>query len=316
MHFPKRILQPEKFGRVAVLMGGIGAEREISLISGEAVLNALLRSEVNAIAVDIGDHPLRQLPEGKFDRVFNMIHGRGGEDGVMQGALETLHLPYTGSKVLASALTMDKLTTKLCWHGAALPTPAWCLIAIEDDIDVCANRLGFPVIVKPATEGSSIGMSKVENREALREAWKQASEYGAVFAESWIEGSEFTVGFLGEAPLPVIRLETPNVFYDYDAKYCAETTQYHCPSGLSEDLENKLKNLAMRASRLLGVSGWGRVDLFMDKEGQPWLIEINTIPGMTDHSLVPMAAQAAGLDFDGLVWRILETSLSEKRHEK
>ncbi|MEE9397110.1 MAG: D-alanine--D-alanine ligase [Methylococcales bacterium] len=314
MSFPKQILQPKNFGQVAVLMGGTGAEREISLISGDAVLNALLRSGVNAIAIDIGEYPMRQLPEGKFDRVFNMIHGRGGEDGVMQGALEALGLPYTGSKVLASALTMDKLTTKLCWHGAALPTPGWCLLAVEEDLDICANRLGFPVIVKPTMEGSSIGMSKVENKERLREAWKEASGYGVVFAESWIEGSEFTVGFLGEIPLPVIRLETPNVFYDYDAKYFAETTQYHCPSGLPEDVENKLQNLAMEASRHVGVSGWGRVDILMDKEDQPWLIEINTIPGMTDHSLVPMAANAAGLNFDDLVWRILETSLPEERH--
>ncbi|MGX2039143.1 D-alanine--D-alanine ligase [Methylocaldum sp. MU1018] len=307
----KRILKPAEFGRVAVLMGGTAAEREISLKSGQAVLAALLRNEIDAVGVDVTENPIRPLLDQHFDRVFNVIHGRGGEDGVLQGALEALGLPYTGSGVLASALSMDKLRTKLCWLGAGLPTPRWMRLRGPEDVDLCAERLGFPVIVKPAQEGSSIGMGRAENKIELREAWERASHYNcAVFAETWIVGREYTAGVLDGEPLPLIRLETPHAFYDFDAKYRAETTRYHCPAGLPPDQECALQKLALQACDTLSVTGWGRVDLLVDQEGRPWLIEVNTVPGMTDHSLVPMAAKVAGLSFEELTWRILETSFS------
>jgi D-alanine-D-alanine ligase len=299
------------FGRVAVLMGGSAAEREVSLKSGKAVLEALMSRGVEAEGFDVGRDmiaPLLQDSRG-FDRVFNIIHGRGGEDGVLQGALETLGLPYTGSGVLASALSMDKLRTKLCWMGAGLPTPRWMLLKTEADLERCRDELGFPVIIKPAQEGSSIGMSRADNFVDLKEAWRAASLYNCdVFAETWITGTEYTAGILEEMPLPLIRLETPHVFYDFDAKYRAETTQYHCPCGLPPGAEEEIQSLAQRACQIVGVLGWARVDLMIDAAGKPWLIEVNTVPGMTDHSLVPMAAREAGISFDELVWRILETS--------
>jgi D-alanine-D-alanine ligase len=307
----KRVENPKDFGRVAVLMGGAAAEREVSLSSGRAVLQALVEQGVDAVGLDVGERPIQPLLEQRFDRVFNIIHGRGGEDGVLQGALEALGIPYTGSGVLASALGMDKLRTKLCWMGAGLPTPRWMPLKAEQDLAACAEILGFPVIVKPAQEGSSIGMSRAENPVELREAWRRASQYNcAVFAETWIVGAEYTAGFLDGEPLPLIRLETPNSFYDFDAKYRAETTRYHCPCGLAAEAEAKLQDLAVRACETIGVAGWARVDLLVDGNGAPWLIEVNTVPGMTDHSLVPMAARRAGLTFGELVWRILETSLA------
>jgi D-alanine-D-alanine ligase len=307
----KRIENPEDFGRVAVLMGGAAAEREISLKSGGAVLQALLNKGIDAKGLDVGERLIEPLLGQRYDRVFNIIHGRGGEDGVLQGALEALGIPYTGSGVLASALSMDKLRTKLCWMGAGLPTPRWMRLQAEGDLAVCAETLGFPVIVKPAQEGSSIGMSRAENHEELREAWQRASQYNcAVFAEAWITGAEYTAGILDGRPLPLIRLETPHSFYDFDAKYRAETTRYHCPSGLAAGDETRLQNLAVRACETIGVTGWARVDMLVDGGGAPWLIEVNTVPGMTDHSLVPMAAREAGMDFDELVWRILETSFA------
>ena len=299
------------FGRVAVLMGGSAAEREVSLKSGKAVLDALISRGVDAEGFDVGADMIAPLLEDSrgFDRVFNIIHGRGGEDGVLQGALETLRLPYTGSGVLASALSMDKLRTKLCWMGAGLPTPRWMLLSSEADLERCRDELGFPVIIKPAQEGSSIGMSRADNFVDLKEAWRAASLYNCdVFAETWITGTEYTAGILDERPLPLIRLETPHVFYDFDAKYRAETTQYHCPCGLPPKTEEEIQSLAQKACQIVGVQGWARVDLMIDAAGKPWLIEVNTVPGMTDHSLVPMAAREAGISFDALVWRILETS--------
>ena len=305
----KRIHDPAEFGRVAVLMGGTAAEREISLKSGRAVLQALLDRGVDAFGFDVGRGWLRAFLEQPCDRVFNMIHGRGGEDGVLQGALESLGVPYTGSGVLASALAMDKLRSKLCWVGAGLPTPRWMSLKSPDDLDTCAEDLGFPLIVKPSEEGSSIGISRVENRNDLGEAWQRASQYNcAVFAETWISGREYTAATLQGQLLPLIRLETPHAFYDFDAKYRAATTAYHCPSGLDSSQEAELQHLALAACGAVGVYGWGRVDLLLDKENRPWLIEVNTVPGMTDHSLVPMAAKSAGMAFDELVWRILETS--------
>lgn len=305
--------QAAQLGRVAVLMGGASAEREVSLKSGRAVLSGLLARGVDAVGVEVGQQLVEPLLNGKFDRVFNILHGRGGEDGVLQGALEALGIPYTGSGVLASALSMDKLRTKLCWIGAGLPTPPWMLLETSQDLDRCASDLGFPVIVKPAEEGSSIGMSRAENRDELDQAWEQASQYHCpVFAEVWVTGKEYTAALLNDAPLPLIRLETPHAFYDYDAKYRAASTQYHCPCGLSAEEESSLQELAWCACRCIGVSGWGRVDFLVDAKGNPWLIEVNTVPGMTDHSLVPMAAKQAGLSFEELVWRILQTSLKDR----
>jgi D-alanine-D-alanine ligase len=306
----KQVEDPKAFGRVAVLMGGRAAEREVSLKSGGAVLQALLNKGVDAVGLDVRDNLIEPLLKERYDRVFNIIHGRGGEDGVLQGALETLGIPYTGSGVLASALGMDKLRTKFCWLGAGLPTPRWMRLRSEADLPACMETLGFPVIVKPAQEGSSIGMSRAENPAELTEAWRRASQYNCqVFAESWVTGSEYTIGLLNGRPLPPIRLETPHAFYDFDAKYRAETTRYHCPCGLPAAEEARLQALALEASETVGVAGWARVDMMVDRVGQPWLIEVNTVPGMTDHSLVPMAARVAGIDFDDLVWRILETSL-------
>ena len=306
----KRIDDPAAFGRVAVVMGGAAAERDISLISGRAVLGALQRQGVDAYALDWRDDGLAAMLNRRPARVFNIVHGRGGEDGVLQGALEALGLPYTGSGVLASALSMDKLRTKLCWKGAALPPPAWHVLEKEADLADCAQSLGFPLMVKPSLEGSSFGISRVADAAQLANAWREAARFGCdVFAESWIDGREYTAGVLGGEALPLIRLETPNQFYDFDAKYQADTTRYHCPCGLEEAREKELRRLALDACRLLGVTGWARVDLLLDAQERPWLIEVNTVPGMTDHSLVPMAAQAAGLGFDELCWRILETSL-------
>ncbi len=303
------INKPEQFGRVAVLMGGSAAEREVSLRSGAAVFAALINKGIDAIAIDVTGSPIDALAGIKVDRVFNIIHGRGGEDGVLQAILDVLGIPYTGSGVLASALSMDKLRTKLCWQGFGLVTPKWFLLKSENDVDACIANLGFPVIVKPAQEGSSIGMSKAHNKDELLKALQIASEYRCdVYAESWVTGREYTVAVLDGEALPPIRLETPNAFYDYEAKYKATTTQYHCPCGLNPEQEYQLKELAVTASAAVGVRGWSRVDVFIDDSGQYQLIEINTVPGMTDHSLVPMAAKQAGIDFDQLVWRILETS--------
>ena len=303
------IMRPEDFGCVGVLMGGNSAERAISLKSGAAVYEALIALGVNVQAIDVCDDILESIKTYPIDRVFNIMHGRGGEDGILQGVLNVLGLPYTGSGVLASALAMDKLRTKLCWRGANLPTPNWHVLENEIDLDACADALGFPMIVKPALEGSSVGISKVTSRDELTKAYQVAMACGCeVYAEAWVHGKEYTVGILQGVALPVIHVTTPSGFYDYEAKYLSNTTQYHCPCGLSEDEENTLQTLALKSSHVLNVEGWARVDVFIDNQGQAQLIEINTVPGMTDHSLVPMAAKQAGIDFPTLVWKILETS--------
>ncbi|MDX5333598.1 MAG: D-alanine--D-alanine ligase [Gammaproteobacteria bacterium] len=303
-------MQAGDFGKVAVLMGGWSAEREVSLRSGRAVLTALLENGVDAHGIDAGRDILSVLPAGGYDRVFIVMHGRGGEDGAMQGALEVLDLPYTGSGVMASALCMDKLMTKRLWQGVGLPTPRHELLRHDSDFAAIVERLGLPLIVKPALEGSSIGMSRVDRAEDLEPAYRTAREYGErVFVEQWITGGEYTAAILNGEALPLIRLETPHAFYDYDAKYQASDTRYHCPCGLSADEEAEMQALAMQAFHAVGASGWGRVDFMRDAGGQPWLIEVNTVPGMTDHSLVPMAAREAGIDFNALVMRILATSL-------
>ena len=298
-----------QFGRVAVVMGGPSAEREVSLKSGYAVLEALLAQGVNARAVEVRDDLVSPFLGGAFDCVFNAIHGRGGEDGVLQGVLESLNVPYSGSGVLASAICMDKLRTKWCLKGAGLTTPQWYTLTSEQDFDACIDQLGFPMIVKPVREGSSIGMSRVNNTGELRAGYQLAKEFDrSVYAEAWVEGDEYTVGFIGDQVLPVVRVKTPNSFYDYEAKYISDSTQYFCPSGLTQPNEERVMSLARRAIQIVGVQGWGRVDLFKDRDGQSQLIEINTVPGMTDHSLLPMAAKAAGIDFGELVWRILDSS--------
>jgi D-alanine-D-alanine ligase len=309
---PLKIKKPADFGKVAVLMGGSAAEREVSLRSGQAVYTALKNQGIDTIAIDVTASPIQALSGLQIDRVFNIIHGRGGEDGVLQAVLEVLGLPYTGSGVMASALSMDKLRTKLCWQGMGLTTPKWFVMQNEQDIDTCIAKLGFPVIVKPAQEGSSIGMSKANNREELIAALQTALPYNCdVYAEQWVQGNEYTVGVLNGEALPAIRLQTPNEFYDFDAKYRANTTQYHCPCGLTAEREQQLQVLAVKACQGLDVKGWARVDVFIDANDVAQLIEVNTVPGMTDHSLVPMAAKAAGIDFNELVWRILETSLAD-----
>ncbi len=304
---------PGDYGKVAVLMGGWAAEREVSLISGNAVLSGLRHAGVDAHGVDVGMDILEQLHEGRFDRAFVVLHGRGGEDGVIQGALETLGLPYTGSGVLASALGMDKLRSKLLWRAAGIATPPDLVLNSEKDLMGAGDKLGFPLMVKPVHEGSSLGMRRVGDDRELRMAWLAAREFDReVIAERWIHGTEYTAAILDERALPLIRVETPREFYDYQAKYEDHQTGYHCPCGLSEEVESALRAMAMRAFRVLGAHGWGRVDFLCDEDGDPWFIEINTVPGMTGHSLVPMAAKAAGLDFATLAVRILDTAVREK----
>ena len=299
-----------QFGKVAVMMGGSSAEREISLQSGQAVFEALQRQKVDAHIVDPQENLMTQLATGNFDRVFIALHGRGGEDGLIQGLLETLELPYTGSGVLGSSLAMDKCRSKRVWQSHELPTPAFVELNEHSDRENVVEYLGLPLIIKPVREGSSYGASKVKELGELKNAWRQAHEYDErVMAESWIVGSEYTVSILGDDVLPMVRLETPREFYDYEAKYIADTTKYHCPCGLDADVENELGKLAFEAFKALDASGWGRVDFILDAENKPWLIEVNTIPGMTSHSLVPMSAKQAGMSFDDLTLRILAASL-------
>lgn len=306
---------PARFGKVAVLMGGWSAERTVSLNSGRAVLDALRRGGVDAHGIDVQrETVMRDLLEGQYARVFNILHGPGGEDGVMQGALEVLGLPYTGSGVMASALAMDKLRSKQLLEGAGIPTPPYLVLEDDFDPDYVVATLGLPLMVKPALEGSSIGMTKVNEVEDLPAAWQMAASFkGAVLVERWIEGREYTVAILGDTPLPVICLETPRDFYDYEAKYQANDTRYLCPCGLATEEEHRLQRLALAAFQALGAEGWGRVDIMCTQDGTPFVIELNTVPGMTDHSLVPMAAKVAGIEFDQLVLRILAQTLEPKQ---
>jgi len=302
----------KRFGKVAVMLGGTSAERPVSLNSGNAVLAALTRQGVDAHAFDPANRNLGDLISGEFDRVFIALHGRYGEDGCMQGALELLNLPYTGSGVMASAIGMDKWRTKLLWRAAGLPTADWDILVADSDFAAIEKRLGLPIFVKPAREGSSIGMSKVTEAGTLKAAFDVAVEHDAlVLAEKFIDGAEFTVGILGNSALPLIRLQPAQEkdFYDFEAKYLRDDTQYHCPAGLPDAQEMALRQLALDAFRLVEGRGWGRVDLMLDSLGNPYLLEVNTSPGMTDHSLVPMAARVAGLSFDQLCIAILEQTL-------
>ena len=301
-----------EFGRVAVLMGGRSAEREISLISGQAVLAALLKNGIDAHAIDVGGDVCAQLHQGNFDRVFNILHGRGGEDGQIQGLLQMIKLPYTGSQVTGAVLSMNKCLSKQLWQQQGLPTASFEPVNNDTNPAVLIEKIGLPLIIKPVNEGSSIGMSKVTEPSQLKPAIELALQYDQdVIAESWIQGEEYTVGILDGEALPVIRLRTPNAFYDFDAKYKANTTEYLCPCGLDENAEAECQQLALKAFSTLEMRGWGRIDFMRDSTGQFYLLEANSVPGMTDHSLVPMAAKQAGLSFEQLVWRILETSMEQ-----
>jgi D-alanine-D-alanine ligase len=292
------------FGKVAVLLGGRSGEREVSLKSGHAVLAALLRSGVDAHAFDPAERPLHEL-EG-FDRVFIALHGRFGEDGTIQGALELMGIPYTGSGVMASSVGMDKWRTKLLWRAAGVVTPDFVMVDANSDFAAIEQQLGLPLFVKPANEGSSIGISKVKHAGELKPAYALAAKSDLlVIAEQFIGGGEYTVGILGDQALPIVRIVPANEFYDYEAKYLRDDTQYLCPCGLSPEKEAQIQAEALQAFRTIGGRGWGRVDFLMDEAGQHYFLEVNTSPGMTDHSLVPMGAKAAGISFDALVLKIL-----------
>jgi len=309
----RRVADPKEFGRVAVMLGGDSSEREISLLTGTAVLEALKRRGVDAHAFDPRDVPLTELSARRFARVWIALHGPGGEDGTLQGALDYLGVPYTGSGVMGSAIGMDKLRTKRLAASNGVPTADFVVLRGPQDFAPALERLKLPLIVKPATQGSSVGMSKVERAADLPAAFEAAARLETeVFAEPWITGGEYTVAILQGAALPSIRIETPRTFYDYEAKYFRDDTRYFCPSGLSGPAEAHLASLALAAFEAAGASGWGRADFMMDGSGRPLLLEINTIPGMTSHSLVPMAARAVGVDFDELAWRVLETSLARR----
>ena len=304
----------EKFGRVGLLYGGTSSEREVSLMSGTAIHEALQSLGIDVVAIDAGENLLQELPSYQLDRVFIALHGVGGEDGTLQGALEYLDLPYTGSGVLASALAMDKLRCKQMWQGMGLPTTDFARLEADSDWAAILERLGGSVMVKPACEGSSIGMSRAATAEQLQQAWRDAAatdsdQQVAVIAEPLLPGPEYTVAILDGQLLPSIRIESNAEFYDYQAKYFSNETQYLCPSELSELREQELQELCLQAFDSVGCRGWGRVDVMVDGQGNFQLLEVNTVPGMTSHSLVPMAAKAAGLSFDQLIEKVLEVSL-------
>ncbi len=299
-------------GRVAVLIGGWSAEREVSLKSGEQVLGALQSAGVDAFAVDVQRSELHDALLGKCDRVFNLLHGTWGEDGNLQGFLETLGIPYTGSSALASALAMDKDLAKAVCRQHGINTPQWRTVQSVDECQDAAGEYGYPMVLKPVAEGSSIGVSLVMQNQ-LASAYDNAASYGSVMAEQYIDGSEITIGILNGQVLPAVKITTPNQFYDYDAKYLDNSTTYDCPSGLDTELERQMSATALRVFDLLKCHGWGRVDFLLDKNDRYFLLEVNTVPGMTDHSLVPMAARQAGMEFDELVVRILATSMESRK---
>jgi D-alanine-D-alanine ligase len=298
------------FGKVAVLFGGTSAEREVSLNSGSRVLAALQGQGIDAHAFDPATQPLDALKG--YDRAFIALHGRHGEDGTIQGALEVMHIPYTGSGVLASALAMDKFRTKLMWQAAGLPVPEYALLDAGSDFADIEVALGLPLFVKPAREGSSIGVTKVKTPGGLQAAYDEAARHDPlVIAEQGVMGGEYTVGILGDEAFPIIKIEPATEFYDYEAKYFRDDTRYLCPCGLSAEKEALIRHQALEAFRILGGRGWGRVDFLMDEDGNHYFLEVNTAPGMTDHSLVPMAARVAGLEYPALVRRVLEMAAND-----
>jgi D-alanine-D-alanine ligase len=308
--FPaRRVTVPKAFGRVAVLLGGTSSERAVSLDSGRNVLEALRAQGIDAQPVDGIPALVAALDAGRYDRVFNIMHGGDGENGVVQGLLDALGVPYTGSGVLGSALTLDKIRTKQVWLALGLPTPKYVRVAKGADVAAAAQAVGYPLIVKPSCEGSSVGVTRVFDAAGLAAAVELAARYpGELLMEELVQGGEYTVGVLGDVALPSIRIVPAGEYYDYHAKYVAEDTQYLCP-GLQGADEEAMRALALAAFRASGASGWGRVDVMRDAQGRSFLLEVNTTPGMTSHSLVPKAARAAGVEFPELVWRILETSL-------
>lgn len=298
------------FGKVAVLMGGLSAEREISLKSGAAVLAALQSRGVDAHGLDVGNDALAQLQSGGFDRAFNIMHGGIGENGVLQGVLDIMQLPYTGSGVLASAIGMDKWRNKLLWQAAGLPVPECVLLTAQSEFALLEQMFDLPLFVKPANEGSSVGISMVKKPGELEAAYHEAAKYDSlVLAEKYLGGGEYTIAILNNEALPPVKIETSNDYYDYAAKYLQDDTRYLCPCDLNDEQVARLQALALQAFAVLGAQGWGRIDILLDDSGEPYLLEANTVPGMTDHSLVPMAARAAGIEFDELVWRILSATL-------
>lgn len=303
-------MNSRNLGKVAVLLGGRSAERDISLKSGQAVLTALQRNKVDAHAFDPIDQSLENLLKQRFSRVFIALHGRYGEDGSVQGALELMDLPYTGSGILASALAMDKWRTKMIWQSVGISTPDYVMLDDNSNFREVADRLGLPLIIKPVREGSTIGLSKVDHERDMQAAYQTAARHDSlVMAEQFIEGIELTAAILNDTPLPLVRIDVDEGLYDYQAKYFSDNTRYTCPSGLPETLTTDIQEQALYAHQLLGCTGWSRVDLILDKNEQPFFLEANTSPGMTDHSLVPMAAQAAGISFDELVINILSLTL-------
>lgn len=298
------------FGKVAVLFGGTSAEREVSLNSGSRVLAALQGQGIDAQAFDPASQPLDALKG--YDRAFIALHGRHGEDGTIQGALEVMHIPYTGSGVLASALAMDKFRTKLMWQAAGLAIPEYALLTADSDFGDIEEELGLPLFVKPAREGSSIGVTKVKQRGALKAAYAEAARHDPlVIAEKGVMGGEYTVGIIGDEAMPIIKIEPATEWYDYEAKYNRDDTKYLCPCGLPEAKEMEIRKGALEAFRVLGGRGWGRVDFLMDEDGKHYFLEVNTAPGMTDHSLVPMAARVNGMDYPTLVRRVLELATND-----
>ncbi len=296
-----------QFGKVAVLLGGRSAEREISLQSGQAVLDALLRCGVDAHSFDPAGQSMEKLLQQGFDKAFIALHGRFGEDGTIQGAVELMGLPYIGSGVMAGALAMDKWRTKLIWQAAGIQSPRYALLQADSNFEQVAETLGLPLIVKPAREGSTIGLTKVKRAEDLAQAYQLAAQHDAlVLAEEFIAGKELTVAILGETPLPVVRIEIAGELYDYEAKYLSNETKYFCPSGLPVELETAIQREVLKAYQVLGCQGWGRIDLILSETNQFYFLEANTSPGMTSHSLVPMAARTAGIPFEDLVLRILD----------
>jgi D-alanine-D-alanine ligase len=308
---PLKTFDPETFGHVGLVIGGDSAEREVSLNGGKAVSAALERKGVDYRVFDGPLALFEAIGRGEIDRVFNLLHGPGGEDGSLQGALQLMKIPVTGSDLASSALTMDKVRSKWVWERNGIATPPFEAFGPDEhDYDRALERLGLPLFVKPTGLGSSIGITKVGDEKELPAAVEYARRYGAaVIIEREILGGEYFAGVIGRLALPLIRIETPREFYDYEAKYESDDTQYFCPCGLTGDQEQKLQEMSLKAFALLGASGWGRVDFLLDADGKPWFLEVNTTPGMTDHSLVPQAAAEIGIDFDDLVWRILETSL-------
>ena len=304
------MIAPAEFGKVAVLLGGKSAEREISLMSGGGVLKALRSKGIDAQAFDPAERDLFDLKREGFARCFIALHGRGGEDGTLQGALEVLGLPYTGSGVLGSAVGMDKWRCKMIWLAKGLPTPRYRILSAGDDWSEVARELGLPLIVKPVNEGSTLGLTKVVEASQLRAAYELAAHryHDLALAEQFIAGPEYTVGILQDRALPLIRIEAPQGNYDYQSKYFSDDTKYICPCGLPAPEEEALQALALKAFRLVGCTGWGRIDLMLDAKGEPWLLEVNTSPGMTGHSLVPIAARAVGISYEDLCVKILESS--------